>query len=592
MFQPVTVTTRTFAFSPQERLLYQRFSALVREGRVFGGPVAGGADGAGGRSGSSWLLYVLQKIATSSVAALVAALGARKRGVLRESDYQAALAELEAERTWEPSDPEREALLLTGLAGGAAPQSEELASVEQLLSLASEITVESRLREVLAIAQSLPERETLLLFTEYKATQALIVSGLAAVFGANTVAFINGDGRLDNVAHGVGPYRTLEMDRVSTAYRFNRGAVRFLVSTEAAAEGIDLHENCCRLVHIDLPWNPMRVHQRVGRLDRIGQTRPIQVTVLRNVDSLEETILSVFYRRIDEIQRAHSAIMEHPDDVLEMVLGTLGDPLTILGSAAFAAQREGWDQRRAEQWGRTLLPDGLQTAVGQVQDAAMQAAHYDPLAIPSVAATVPLSALVPFLTKCADEAGATDCIVDNSRVSLTTPPGWCDRSFAHFTLLRPTYHSLQFDRTPPQFDSPRVLFGGPGNRLFDAALAWADRLPGQFAVLPGLKRTLVIFACLPMNPHARAVVRRVVVSAEVHPGGEWRTLSDVATLMCINEAWQHGPGTVATGAVPTLFPDLEAAQLVVRRDARRHGVPFDMIQIHALVVLFHQASTQ
>lgn len=47
---------------------------------------------------------------------------------------------------------------------------------------------------------------------------------------------------------------------------------------------------CATLVHIDLPWNPMRMHQRVGRLNRYGQTRPVSVYLLRNPDPVEARI--------------------------------------------------------------------------------------------------------------------------------------------------------------------------------------------------------------------------------------------------------------------------------------------------------------
>jgi SNF2 family DNA or RNA helicase len=71
---------------------------------------------------------------------------------------------------------------------------------------------------------------------------------------------------------------------------FNAGRIRFLVSTEAGGEGIDLQERCSALIHVDLPWNPMRLHQRVGRLNRYGQQRPVEVVSLRNPDTVEAMI--------------------------------------------------------------------------------------------------------------------------------------------------------------------------------------------------------------------------------------------------------------------------------------------------------------
>lgn len=87
-----------------------------------------------------------------------------------------------------------------------------------------------------------------------------------------------------------GTESTLRENRQSAAARFNRGNVRFLVSTEAAGEGIDLQENCSAPIHVDLPWNPMRLHQRVGRLSRYGQTQPVHVVTVRNPDTVESRI--------------------------------------------------------------------------------------------------------------------------------------------------------------------------------------------------------------------------------------------------------------------------------------------------------------
>jgi len=52
---------------------------------------------------------------------------------------------------------------------------------------------------------------------------------------------------------------------------------QFLVSTEAGGEGINLHRRCHVMVHFDLPWNPMRLVQRIGRLYRYGQERRVIV---------------------------------------------------------------------------------------------------------------------------------------------------------------------------------------------------------------------------------------------------------------------------------------------------------------------------
>src|SRR5947207_15455776 len=123
--------------------------------------------------------------------------------------------------------------------------------------------------------------EPSLLFTEYKATQALVVNALHRQFGFGAATFINGDERLDDLEQASGLTKTIGQPREHAADAFNAGKVRFLVSTEAGGEGIDLQERCAVLVHVDMPWNPMRLDYGVGRLSRYVQTRSVSVYILR-----------------------------------------------------------------------------------------------------------------------------------------------------------------------------------------------------------------------------------------------------------------------------------------------------------------------
>ncbi len=56
---------------------------------------------------------------------------------------------------------------------------------------------------------------------------------------------------------------------------FARDPRAILLATDAAAEGLNLHRGCRLVINLELPWNPMRLEQRIGRVDRIGQRRPV-----------------------------------------------------------------------------------------------------------------------------------------------------------------------------------------------------------------------------------------------------------------------------------------------------------------------------
>jgi SNF2 family DNA or RNA helicase len=69
-------------------------------------------------------------------------------------------------------------------------------------------------------------------------------------------------------------------------------------------QGIDLQERCANLIHVDLPWNPMRLHQRVGRLNRYGQTRLVTAFNLRNPDTVESRIWDKLNEKLARITHA------------------------------------------------------------------------------------------------------------------------------------------------------------------------------------------------------------------------------------------------------------------------------------------------
>jgi superfamily II DNA or RNA helicase len=79
---------------------------------------------------------------------------------------------------------------------------------------------------------------------------------------------------------------------------FVTGNARLLLATDAAGEGLNLHQTCRVVVNLELPWNPMRLEQRIGRVDRIGQTRRVHVFHLIAGGTREEWMLERLKRRL------------------------------------------------------------------------------------------------------------------------------------------------------------------------------------------------------------------------------------------------------------------------------------------------------
>lgn len=111
--------------------------------------------------------------------------------------------------------------------------------------------------------------ERVIIFTEYRATQNWLITLLAA-------EGLTEGGRLLTLYGGMDDELR---DGVKAAFQASpeQSAVRILLATDAASEGIDLQNFCHRLVHFEIPWNPNRMEQRNGRVDRHGQTHDVLI---------------------------------------------------------------------------------------------------------------------------------------------------------------------------------------------------------------------------------------------------------------------------------------------------------------------------
>ena len=117
-------------------------------------------------------------------------------------------------------------------------------------------------------------REPVIVFTEYRDTLARIHRRLSTT------------GRSIVVLHG--GMDPAERSRVPRA--FEDGALT-LLATDAAAEGLNLHHRCRIVIHYELPWNPSRLEQRAGRVDRVGQSRRVHEIALVAASTAERLVI-------------------------------------------------------------------------------------------------------------------------------------------------------------------------------------------------------------------------------------------------------------------------------------------------------------
>ncbi|HEY6211456.1 MAG TPA: helicase-related protein, partial [Vicinamibacterales bacterium] len=136
----------------------------------------------------------------------------------------------------------------------------------------------------IAVVQRLLRRrrmagERLIVFTEYRDT----LERIRRTIGGRGVVLHGGMDRLERT-------RALE--------RFGGEAGSVLLATDAAGEGLNLHDGCRFVVNLELPWNPMRLEQRIGRVDRIGQRRRVHVWHLVAASTGEPRILERLRARV------------------------------------------------------------------------------------------------------------------------------------------------------------------------------------------------------------------------------------------------------------------------------------------------------
>ncbi|MDL0140385.1 SNF2-related protein [Halobacterium salinarum] len=133
-----------------------------------------------------------------------------------------------------------------------------------------------------------------IVFTQYTDTMDFIRESLVSIHG-ETVATYSGRGgeMYDSESEA---WIQVGKERVKREFADDDGQVDILVCTDSASEGLNLQE-CGALINYDLPWNPMRVEQRIGRIDRIGQRYP-EVTILNY--SYTDTVETDIYDRLDD----------------------------------------------------------------------------------------------------------------------------------------------------------------------------------------------------------------------------------------------------------------------------------------------------
>ncbi|MEW5899854.1 MAG: helicase-related protein [Acidobacteriota bacterium] len=246
-------------------------------------------------------MQIIKKRALSSRSALKKTLDCRleslrKEELREEPPSPAEVRDLRSDIPLTESAAERTALRVIR---SAVPRDErrrkaEISAISGIRRLFSKIPpldpkIEALIAELRSVFSKDPEDKAIV-FTEYRDTLEAIQSRIDSdpELAGRYVLFHGGLSR---------------KQRLSREAVFEKPETRVLLATDAASEGLNLQRSCHRVIHFELPWNPNRLEQRNGRVDRYGQTREPIIRYLFYPDSPEDDVLDRLVQKIEEMAR-------------------------------------------------------------------------------------------------------------------------------------------------------------------------------------------------------------------------------------------------------------------------------------------------
>lgn len=263
-----------------QQLLYEAVTEYVREGY--------NQAMRDKRSYIGFLMILMQRLVVSSTTAIQTTLK-RRLEVLESPQEQLSLFPMFSEEEWADLDGQEqiETLLTTRLKALKNERSEVkllLEAATRCIQSGADVKAEALLDWLykLQAEEGDPELKVLI-FTEFVPTQQMLRQFL--VERGFTVVCLNG---------------SMDMDERKKAQEEFAESARILISTDAGGEGLNL-QFCHVVINYDIPWNPMRLEQRIGRVDRIGQTHVVRAINFVFEDSVEHRVQEVLEEKLATI---------------------------------------------------------------------------------------------------------------------------------------------------------------------------------------------------------------------------------------------------------------------------------------------------
>ena len=288
-----------------EEQFHRELEAYLREGYGFADKDPSDKH----RKAIGFVMTTFQKLAASSTRAIKAALEKRLeklRLTAEETDEEEAKYDARHQGEYEAREAGKDRQMFVG---------KEVEMLYKLLKM--NVPRDAKQGELYKVIESVSSEEPnqpILIFTEYLATQDFVTKLLQEYYGEGCTAIIRGGMSMREKKNSIAAFR-------------DDPKVRFLVSTEAGGEGINL-QFAHMMINYDLPWNPFRLAQRYGRLYRYGQKKRVLVFNFQNKGTIEDKVRDYLEQKTKAAAEQLSRVTgETPTEIEEGLLGLFEEHL-------------------------------------------------------------------------------------------------------------------------------------------------------------------------------------------------------------------------------------------------------------------------
>lgn len=181
---------------------------------------------------------------------------------------------------------------------------------EELISYGESIRVSTKTLELIKLIKN--NKNQVIIYSEYLAT----IDMLKTVFTEHDVTFTTYHGSLS------------ANEKQIAIERFREGECQVFISTESGGQGLNL-QFCHRLINYDLPWNPMKIEQRIGRVHRFGQVNDVEIYTMPTKGTIDEYLLYILTSKVNLFEIVIGELdtilsyMKVEDDSLEVRIGKI-----------------------------------------------------------------------------------------------------------------------------------------------------------------------------------------------------------------------------------------------------------------------------